>query len=214
MRERILIVEDETDIADLDAHHVKQEGFSVDVIGDGLAALNSIKRRPPTLIVLDLTLRQLSGFDVCREVKKDPRSQGVFVVILSAKTEEVDRVLGFELDADDYMVKPFSPRELVFRIRAILRLRPIFGENRDCFQVGELVLDCSSQEVRAADRLLECTVTEFNLLRVLTERQGTVQDRGRLMVDVWGYDSSVDSRTMDTHIRKLREKLGSCAHYV
>jgi DNA-binding response OmpR family regulator len=209
-----MIVEDEPDIADLLRYHIREEGFSVEVVNDGLAALNSIKRNPPTLIVLDLILPQVSGLDLCWAIKEDPRTRGIFVLILSAKTGEDDRVLGFEFGADDYMVKPFSPRELMLRIRAILRRRFSSGKNRDHFRVGELLLDCSRYEVSVANQAVRCTATEFKLLRILMERQGRVQDRDGLLSEVWGDDSEVDTRTVDSHIRRLREKLGDCARYI
>ena len=214
MKDQLLIVEDEVDLAGLVAHHVRVEGFSAEVKGDGLEALNSIKKKPPNLVVLDLTLPRLSGFDLLRAIKNDPRTGGVFVLILSAKTDEIDRVLGFELGADDYVVKPFSTRELLFRIRAILQRRLSSEESSYFFQVGELTLDCSRQEVRAANRLVECTATEFRLLRILLERQGIVQHRSRLLADVFGYESSVNSRTVDAHVQRLRDKLGTGARYI
>jgi two-component system, OmpR family, phosphate regulon response regulator PhoB len=212
MNERILVVEDELDVADLLAHHLTKAGFTVEAVPDGLAALNSIRNNPPTLIVLDLMLPHLSGLDLCRKIKADGRTREIAVVILSAKTEEIDRVLGFELGADDYVVKPFSPREVVLRIRAILRRR--VGDESDRLKVGELVLDCARHEVRVANRAVECTATEFKLLRILMERQGRVQGRDRLLSDVWGYDSVIDTRTVDTHMRRLRDKLGICGSYI
>ena len=133
--------------------------------------------------------------------------------MLSAKTEEIDRVLGFELGADDYVVKPFSPREFVLRIRAILRRRSQ-GDEPDLLRAGDLVLDRSRHEVRVADRVIDCTATEFRLLTILMERQGRVQARDRLLTDVWGYDSVIDTRTVDTHMRRLRDKLGSHGRFI
>lgn len=212
--ERILIVEDEADVADLIAHHLRKAGFSVEVAVDGLTALNSIKANPPSLIVLDLMLPQMSGLDVCRAVKADARTREIVILILSARTDEIDRVIGFELGADDYVVKPFSPRELVLRIRAIFRRRGSSREDGERLKIGELTLDCSRHEVKAADRIVECTATEFKLLRILMERHGRVQGRDRLLSDVWGYDSVIDTRTVDTHMRRLRDKLGECARYI
>ncbi len=164
MSERILIVEDEADVAELVAHHLQKAGFSVDVQTDGLSALSAIKSNPPALIVLDLMLPQMSGLDLCRVVKADARGSS----------------------RDD-------------------------GER---LKVGELTLDCSRHEVKAADRVVECTATEFKLLRILMERHGRVQGRDRLLSDVWGYDSMIDTRTVDTHMRRLRDKLGDCARYI
>jgi DNA-binding response OmpR family regulator len=214
MSERILVVEDEADVAELIAHHLGKAGFSVEVAGDGLSALDLIRSNQPALVVLDLMLPQMSGLDLCRAIKGDARTREVVVVILSARTDEIDRVIGFELGADDYVIKPFSPRELVLRIRAILRRRGSSGEDGERLRVGELTLYFSRHEVKAANRVVECTATEFKLLRILMERHGRVQGRDRLLSDVWGYDSVIDTRTVDTHMRRLRDKLGDCARYI
>jgi two-component system phosphate regulon response regulator PhoB len=214
MSERILIVEDEADVAELIAHHLGKAGFSVEVTADGLSALNLIKSNPPALVILDLMLPQMSGLDLCRAVKADVRTREVVVLMLSARADEIDRVIGFELGADDYVVKPFSPRELVLRIRAIFRRHGSNKDDGERLKVGDLILDCSRHEVKAANRLVECTATEFKLLRILMERHGRVQGRDRLLSDVWGYDSVIDTRTVDTHMRRLRDKLGDCARYI
>jgi two-component system phosphate regulon response regulator PhoB len=211
MSEKILIVEDEIDVAELLGHHLRGEGFSVEVANNGRAAFTVIKNQPPALIVLDLMLPEISGLELCRMIKSNPVTSHVPVVMLSARTEEIDRVLGFELGADDYVVKPFSPRELVLRIRAILRR---LSQDEELLRVGDLVLDRSRHEVRAADRVIDCTATEFKLLAVLMERQGRVQERDRLLTDVWGYDSVIDTRTVDTHMRRLRDKLGPHGSYI
>ena len=215
MSERILIVEDEADVADLIAHHLGKAGFPVEVTADGISALDLIKSNPPALVVLDLMLPQMSGLDLCRAIKSDVRTREVVVLILSARADEIDRVIGFELGADDYVVKPFSPRELVLRIRAIFRRHGSRDkDDSERIRVGDLILDCSRHEVKAANRLVECTATEFKLLRILMERHGRVQGRDRLLSDVWGYDSVIDTRTVDTHMRRLRDKLGDCARYI
>jgi two-component system phosphate regulon response regulator PhoB len=211
--EKILIVEDEADVADLLAHHLKAAGFSVDIANNGHIALNAVKNLSPKLVVLDLMLPGMSGLDICRILKSDPRTSKIAIVMLSAKIEELDRVLGFELGADDYVMKPFSPREFVLRIRAILR-RKSDGMEEELLRVGDLVLDRSRHEVRAGDRLIECTATEFRLLSILMERKGRVQARDRLLSDVWGYDSVIDTRTVDTHMRRLRDKLGEFGKYI
>ena len=214
MSERILIVEDEADVAELVAHHLGKAGFSVEATEDGLSALEMIRSNPPSLVVLDLMLPKMSGLDLCRAVKADVRTREVVVLILSARTDEIDRVIGFELGADDYVIKPFSPRELVLRIQAIFRRRGARGDEAERIKIGELTLDCSRHEVKAANRVVECTATEFKLLRILMERHGRVQGRDRLLSDVWGYDSVIDTRTVDTHMRRLRDKLGDCARYI
>jgi two-component system, OmpR family, phosphate regulon response regulator PhoB len=216
MSDKILIVEDEIDVAELLAHHLRREGFTVEIVGNGRVALSSLKSERPALIILDLMLPEISGLDLCRIIKSNPGTESVPIVMLSARIEEIDRVLGFELGADDYVVKPFSPRELVLRIRAILRRR--ISQDREgaeqLLRVGDLVLDRSRHEVRAADRLIDCTATEFKLLAILMEREGRVQERDRLLSDVWGYDSIIDTRTVDTHMRRLRDKLGPHGRYI
>jgi two-component system phosphate regulon response regulator PhoB len=213
MSEKILIVEDEVDVAELLAHHLRGEGFSVEIVTNGRTAFAAVKTQPPALIVLDLMLPEISGLDLCRMIKSNPATRNVPIVMLSARIEEIDRVLGFELGADDYVVKPFSPRELVLRIRAILR-RLSQDKEEVLLRVGELVLDRSRHEVKAAERMIECTATEFKLLAILMERQGRVQERDRLLTDVWGYDSVIDTRTVDTHMRRLRDKLGPYGSYI
>jgi DNA-binding response OmpR family regulator len=214
MTSRILIVEDEADVAALCVHHLKQAGFLVETASNGREALELVRKRRPVLIILDLMLPEMPGLDLCRVIKSDPKLRTIAIVMLSAKTEEIDRVLGFELGAEDYISKPFSPRELVLRIRAILRRRLPTAEDHDRLQVGDLVLDRSLHQVRAADRSIECTATEFKLLSLLMERQGRVQPRDRLLSDVWGYDSVIDTRTVDTHMRRLRDKLGEYGRYI
>jgi two-component system, OmpR family, phosphate regulon response regulator PhoB len=211
MSDKILIVEDEIDVAELLAHHLRKEGFAVEIVGNGRVAFNWLKNERPALIILDLMLPEISGLDLCRIIKSNRGTEGVPVVMLSARIEEIDRVLGFELGADDYVVKPFSPRELVLRIRAILRR---ISQDKELLRVGDLVLDRSRHEVRAADRVIDCTATEFKLLAILMEREGRVQERDRLLSDVWGYDSVIDTRTVDTHMRRLRDKLGPHGRYI
>src|ERR1700674_301776 len=155
MPEKILIVEDEVDVADLVAHHLRGAGFSVETVSNGRAALNLIKSQPPTLVVLDLMLPEVSGLDLCRMIKSDPRTNKIPIIMLSAKTEEIDRVLGFELGADDYVVKPFSPREFVLRIRAILRRR-MQAEDQQLLTVGEIIVDRSRHEVQVAGKGIDC----------------------------------------------------------
>jgi two-component system, OmpR family, phosphate regulon response regulator PhoB len=215
MSDKILIVEDEIDVAELLAHHLRKEQFAVEIVSNGRVALNSLKSERPALIVLDLMLPEISGLDLCRIIKSNPGTEWVPILMLSARIDEIDRVLGFELGADDYVVKPFSPRELVLRIRAILRrLSQDKERGEQLLRVGDLILDRSRHEVKAADRVVDCTATEFKLLAILMEREGRVQERDRLLSDVWGYDSVIDTRTVDTHMRRLRDKLGAHGCYI
>src|SRR5271165_4678912 len=206
----IVVAEDDRAVRDLLAHHLQREGFEVVGVPDGQAALRCA-RDAADLLVLDIGLPGVDGYDVARALRREQRC--VPIVMLTGRAEEIDRVLGFELGADDYVCKPFSPRELVLRIRAILR-RLSQDREQELLRVGELVLDRSRHEVRAANRVIDCTATEFKLLATLMEREGRVQERDRLLSDVWGYDSVIDTRTVDTHMRRLRDKLGPHGSYI
>ncbi len=206
---RILVVEDEPDIAEVLEFNLEKAGFGVEIERRGDAALESIRRHSPDLIVLDLMLPGLDGLEVTRLLKRDPATARIPLVMLTAKGEEVDRIVGLELGADDYIPKPFSPREVVLRIKAVLRRRggaPAEGD--ESLESGGIRLDPSAHKVAVRGAEVPLTATEFRLLRVLLERQGRVQTRSRLLTDVWGYAEDVDSRTVDTHVRRLRRKLG------
>jgi two-component system, OmpR family, phosphate regulon response regulator PhoB len=205
--QRIYVVEDEPDIAEVLQFNLEKAGFGVEVLRRGDGALEAIRRQPPDLIVLDLMLPGLDGLELTRLLKRDPATSRVPLVMLTAKGEEVDRIVGLELGADDYIPKPFSPREVVLRIKAVLRRHA--GEDAgDVLEAGGLRLDASAHRVEARGQEIALTATEFRLLKVLLERQGRVQTRSRLLSDVWGYAEDVDSRTVDTHVRRLRRKLG------
>ncbi len=205
---RILVADDEPDVLDLVSINLKNAGFSVAKADNGPSALQQAKELPPSLIVLDLMLPGLSGLEVCRALKKEATTAGVPVVMLTAKAEEVDRIVGLELGADDYITKPFSPRELVLRIQNVLRRVSPEDVPSDVLVLGEIHLDRTRHEVRVRGKAIEFTATEFKLLSVLMERRGRVQSRDTLLNDVWGYENIIDTRTVDTHIRRLREKLG------
>ena len=206
--QRIYVVEDEPDIAEVLQFNLEKAGFGVEVLRRGDGALEAIRRQPPDLIVLDLMLPGLDGLELTRLLKRDPATARVPLVMLTAKGEEVDRIVGLELGADDYIPKPFSPREVVLRIKAVLRRHS--GEDAgDVIEAGGLRLDASAHRVEARGKEVTLTATEFRLLKVLLERQGRVQTRSRLLSDVWGYAEDVDSRTVDTHVRRLRRKLGA-----
>ncbi|MBP7589944.1 MAG: response regulator [Thermoanaerobaculia bacterium] len=205
---RILVVEDEPDIAEVLQFNLERAGFSVAVERRGDSALEAIRRRAPDLVVLDLMLPGLDGLELARLLKRDPATSALPLVMLTAKGEELDRIVGLELGADDYIPKPFSPREVVLRIKAVLRRHAGDEEPSPVIEIGRIRLDSSAHraEVKGADIAL--TATEFRLLRLLMERPGRVQTRARLLTDVWGYAEDVDSRTVDTHVRRLRHKLG------
>lgn len=206
---RILVVEDEQSIAEVLEYNLEKEGFAVDLAYSGDTALDSIRSQSPDLILLDLMLPGLDGLEVCRLIKRDSRTASIPLVILTAKGEEVDRIVGLELGADDYISKPFSPREVVLRIKAVLR-RSDAGDQRqtEVLEVGTLRLDVPGHRLLLDGTEVPLTATEFRLLKILMERCDRVQTRDNLLTDVWLYSQDVDSRTVDTHIRRLRRKLG------
>jgi len=207
MPDKILVAEDEPDMLSLVASNLLMAGFNVIQVADGPSALAAMVQAP-SLVVLDLMLPGISGLDICRTLKANTRTAHVPIIMLTAKAEEVDRIVGLELGADDYITKPFSPRELVLRIKNVLKRTTGCPPESNCLTVGEIVLDQDRLEVRVKGELVHFTATEFNLLRVLIERRGIVQSRATLLNDVWGYENAIDTRTVDTHIRRLREKLG------
>ena len=211
---RILVVEDEPSIAEVLQFNLQREGFSVDVEFRGDTALDSIRSAPPDLILLDLMLPGMDGLEICRMLKRDKRTAGVPLVILTARGEEVDRIVGLELGADDYISKPFSPREVVLRIKAVLRRSEGEEKASDALEVGELRLDIPGHRLLLEGVEVSLTATEFRLLKILMERRDRVQTRERLLIDVWQYAEEVDSRTVDTHIRRLRRKLGVAAERI
>lgn len=215
VNDKILIVEDEPDILDLVSYNLKQAGFDVLPVETGEEALNVAARETLALVVLDLMLPGIDGLEVCRLLKQRAESKDIPVLMLTARTEEVDRIVGLELGADDYLVKPFSPRELVLRIRAILR-RAHSGEieEDELIQAGLLLIDPIGHRVQVAGENVELTATEFRLLLTLAQRRGRVQSREELLNVVWGYEHSGYRRTVDTHVRRLREKIGEAAEMV
>jgi len=210
-QKRILIAEDEPDVRNLVVLNLKTAGFVVQATEDGVAALKQTRELMPALVILDLMLPEMSGLDVCRVLKKDPATSAIPVIMLTAKAEEVDRIVGLELGADDYITKPFSPRELVLRVKSVLRRASATSEPSDEITLGDIKIDRARCEVLVKGKEIEFTATEFKLLTLLIERRGRVQSRDGLLNDVWGYESAIDTRTVDTHIRRLREKLGKSA---
>jgi two-component system, OmpR family, phosphate regulon response regulator PhoB len=210
----ILIIEDEKDILDLVEYHLKQAGFQVLTAADGGEGLELAVKKRPNLIILDLMLPGMDGKDVCRVLKSNPVTQTIPVLMLTAKAEELDRVVGFELGADDYVTKPFSPRELVLRIKAILRRKTLDTEGMKVIRIGDLLIDVDRHQVSIKDRPISLTSTEFKLLVELASKRGRVQTRQGLLDRVWGYNCEGYDRTVDTHIRRLREKLGDRAEYI
>lgn len=208
---RILVADDEPDVLNLVTLNLKGAGFTVLQAEDGNAALQQAREELPSLIILDLMLPEMSGLEVCKVLKKDPQTAQIPVIMLTAKAEEIDRIVGLELGADDYITKPFSPRELILRVKSVLRRVNAAGETKDQLTLGDIQIDRSRYEVLVKGKSIEFTATEFKLLALLIERRGRVQSRDVLLNDVWGYESVIDTRTVDTHIRRLREKLGNAA---
>jgi two-component system phosphate regulon response regulator PhoB len=207
---RIAIVEDEEDIAEVLQYNLAKEGFQVEIHGRGDAAWDALRRRPPDLVLLDLMLPGLDGLELARLLRRDPATAGVPIVMLTAKGEEIDRIVGLELGADDYISKPFSPRETLLRIKAVLRRRQQEAVPAGkVLELGTMKLDPAAHRLEVRGKDVALTATEFRLLQVLMERRGRVQTRSALLADVWGYAEDVDSRTVDTHIRRLRRKLGT-----
>lgn len=211
---KILIIDDEPDVIDILAMNLKSAGFSVLTAESGVAGLNKARMEMPHLIVLDLMLPGMSGFEVCKALRKDAATAKIPIIMLTAKSEEVDRIVGLELGADDYVAKPFSPREILLRIQSVLRRSSGAPETVERLKIGELLLDHARHEVTMKGQNIVLTATEFKLLAILMERRGRVQSRDRLLNDVWGYESVIDTRTVDTHIRRLREKLGEAFDYI
>ena len=208
---QILVVEDDADILFLISSNLQSAGFEVLRAGDGAAALELARSAHPDLVVLDLMLPKLSGNEVCKLLKADRATARIPVLMLTARVEEIDRVLGFELGADDYVTKPFSPRELILRIRAVLRRGSEGDPTTEQLEMGGIALDLRRRQVKVGGETVPGTAMEFKLLTVLMENAGRVQSRETLLKEVWNYQASMDTRTVDTHVRRLREKLGPAA---
>jgi two-component system phosphate regulon response regulator PhoB len=214
MGSRVLVVDDEPDLLELVRFNLDRAGYQVDVAETGAEALERLRRSAPDLLVLDLMLPDLSGEEICRSVRAEPSLAGLPVIMLTAKGEEVDRVVGFELGADDYVTKPFSPRELVLRVRAVLRRRgeaPVRGAS---LERGPLLLDPERHRCSVQGQEVPLTAKEFRLLESLMRRPGRVMSREQLLDEVWGADIAVTTRTIDTHLKRLREKLGAAADLI
>jgi two-component system phosphate regulon response regulator PhoB len=214
MQHKILVVDDETDVLDLLVINLRSAGFLVIPVEDGASALTKARSDAPSLIILDLMLPAMSGLEICKVLKGDVATRHIPIIMLTAKGEEVDKIVGLELGADDYVTKPFSPRELILRVNRSLRRGKDKAPSVEKLAIGDLVLDHTRHEVLVRNEAVDLTATEFRLLALLMERRGRVQGRDRLLNDVWGYESIIDTRTVDTHVRRLREKLGSLAAYV
>ena len=215
MSQKILIIEDEPDIRKTLEYNITREGYEVISASSLSEGRQKLESDSFTLLLLDLMLPDGSGLDLFRELKQDKSLSSMPVIILTEKDDEVDKVVGFELGADDYVTKPFSVRELILRVKAVLKRGERKSDNMEVQrQFGELKIDVDSHEVFVNDDHVSLTALEFKLLRQLVDRRGRVQSRDQLLSDVWGYSSDVTTRTVDTHIKRLREKLGDMGKYV
>ena len=211
---KILLIEDEPDIRKTLEYNISREGYDVISASSLKEARDLLNSTSFSLVLLDLMLPDGSGLDLCREVKSDSEKAATPIIILTAKDDEVDKVVGFELGADDYVTKPFSVRELILRIKAVLK-RDVKQQSVEVHrQFGDLLIDPESHEVSLNGENIILTALEFKLLNQLVDRRGRVQSRDQLLSDVWGYSADVTTRTVDTHIKRLREKLGSMGKYV
>jgi two-component system alkaline phosphatase synthesis response regulator PhoP len=205
--ETVLVVDDEANIVDLARMYLEQEGFRVQSANDGVKALDMISRQPPALMVLDLMLPEVDGWEVCRRVRSGKTAPDLPIVMLTARDEDVDKIVGLELGADDYVTKPFNPRELVARVKAILRRSHRSVVRESVVHVGDVTIDPARHEVTIAGRSVELRPKEFDLLLALAEHHGMVLSRDQLLNLVWGYDFYGETRTVDVHIAQLRKKL-------
>jgi two-component system phosphate regulon response regulator PhoB len=213
---RIVVVEDEPDIADFLRDALRKEGYRASVAGNAQQALEAIRQEPVDLVILDLMLPDMSGLEVLKQLKRYDETSSVRVIVVSARSEELDRVLAFEFGADDYVTKPFSPRELMLRVKAVLQRSPSLEEpsESNVVEAGPIQIDTEMHEAKVHGRPIQLTLTEFRLLAELVRASGRVRSREALLSEVWGYDSEVMSRTVDTHIRRLRNKLGKAASWL
>ena len=209
------MVDDEPDILELVRFALTQDGFDVETATTGQEALDALKQARPDAVVLDLMLPDLAGTEVCRRIRKNPETASLPIIMLTARSEELDRVVGFELGADDYVTKPFSPRELTLRVKAVLR-RSSGGPESETRRLahGPLTLDLERHRCEVGDEPIELTAKEFALLATLMSRPGRVMSREKLLDEVWGADVAVTQRTIDTHMKRLREKLGDAGHLI
>jgi DNA-binding response OmpR family regulator len=214
VKPKILVVDDEPEAIELLEFNLRKAGFEVVTAADGAEAICQARSTQPSLVVLDLMLPEIDGLEVCKMLRRDPSTARIPIIMLTAKAAEVDRIVGLELGADDYVTKPFSPRELVLRVKKVLRHGQLEPAHPETLKLGELLIDTPRHVVKWRGKPLDLTKTEFGLLAVLAQRRGRVQSREQLLRDVWEYNALIDTRTVDTHMRRLREKLGPAAKYL
>ncbi|MGO8766621.1 MAG: response regulator transcription factor [Limisphaerales bacterium] len=214
MKQKILVVDDEPEAVELVEFNLKQAGYAVSTANDGAEALKKARSQSPDMILLDVMLPEMDGFEICKTLRLEAGTARTPILMLTAKAAEIDRVLGLELGADDYLTKPFSPRELLLRIKKILARGVVEEKAKDQLRFGDLQIDVPRHVASWKGKGVELTATEFKLLTTLAQRAGRVQSRDSLLRDVWEYDSLIDTRTVDTHMRRLREKLGAAAKHL
>lgn len=211
--QRILIVEDETDIAELIAHNLRRHGFEATMVHDGLSATRVALENPPDLLILDLMLPGRNGIEVLKTLRRDPRTSDTPALLLTARAQTSDRIEGLEAGADDYLTKPFSPRELMLRVQAILKRVQVPAEG-NCITLGPFRLDKDKRVFHLDHEPVELTAIEFKLMLQLCEQAGIAQDRNDLLRRIWGYSDAAHSRTLDTHMKRLRQKLGERGSWI
>lgn len=214
MTNKVFIVEDEPDLRDTLEYNFENEGFQVESFANGESFIDFIEKNKPNLVVLDLMLPGLSGLDVCRELRSKDKYDDISVIMLTAKSEEIDRIVGFELGADDYVTKPFSVRELILRVKVLLKKRADNPSDEQTLEFGPISMNLEAHDVSINGESILLTALEFKLLKHLLKRKGRVQTRDQLLGDVWGYSAEVTTRTVDTHIKRLREKLGKTGDFI
>ncbi len=207
------MVDDEPDVLDLVTYNLGLAGFQTETAGDGAEALRKARSSAPDLILLDLMLPEMDGLEVCKLLRRDTKTSAIPIIMLTARASEIDRIVGLELGATDYVPKPFSPRELVLRVKRRLEQNTP-PQSKTSHAFGSLQVDISRHLVTVKNKRIELTATEFKLLTLLIQRAGHVQSRDQLLRDVWEYETHIDTRTVDTHMRRLREKLGPAARYL
>ena len=214
MAYKISIVEDEPDLKDALTYNFENEGFIVEAFSNGESFIDSLNKNKPNVVILDLMLPKMSGLDICRTLKSNENYNNISILMLTAKSEEIDRIIGFELGADDYVTKPFSVRELILRVKVLLKKEADNLSNNQLIEFGPISMNVDAHELIVDGKNILLTALEFKLLKHLLKRKGRVQTRDQLLGDVWGYSSEVTTRTVDTHIKRLREKLGKPGDFI
>lgn len=213
---RILVVDDEPDVTELVKYKLEQEGYTCDIINDPLDFISKARTIKPDLILLDIMMPELNGLQLCKIIRSDPQMQSTPIIFLTARGEAEDRVKGLETGADDYVAKPFNTKELILRVGKVISRGHVQKENTvsSRIQIAGVAIDASIHQLTVDGQNVQLTATEFRLLKLLMERKNRVQTRENLLINVWNYDTDIETRTVDTHVRRLREKLGPYAEMI